>query len=175
MRAFYERFLAVRQLPVPVIAAINGHAVGAGLCVGLGCDLRIVANEAKVGLNFARLGLHPGMGGSWFLPRILGEQRAAKWLYTGRLFSGAEAAADGLALEALPADEVLPAAIALAEDIAAASPTVVRQLRATLATSPTNDLDAQLDLEAAMQSVNYGTEELAEGLRAGRERRDPRF
>lgn len=175
MRSFYDRFLELRSLPVPVVAAINGHAVGAGLCVALACDLRFVAHEAKVGLNFSRLALHPGMGGSWFLPRILGQQRAAKWLYTGRLFSGTEAASDGLALEALPADEVLPAAMALAEEIAAASPLVVRQLRATLAASPVNGLDEQLDLEAAMQAVNYGTEDLAEGLAAGRARRDPEF
>ncbi|MFT6943209.1 MAG: enoyl-CoA hydratase [Nitriliruptoraceae bacterium] len=175
MRSFYERFLTLQQLPVPTIAAINGHAVGAGLCVGLACDIRFVAHEAKVGLNFSRLALHPGMGGSWFLPRILGEQRAAKWLYTGRLFSGTEAAADGLALEALPAAEVLPAAIAMAEEIAQASPLVVRQLRTSLAVSPTNSLDAQLDLEAAFQAVNYGTEDLAEGLAAGRARRGPTF
>jgi enoyl-CoA hydratase/carnithine racemase len=175
MRSFYGRFLELRSLPVPTIAAINGHAVGAGLCVGLACDLRFVAHEAKVGLNFSRLALHPGMGGSWFLPRILGEQRAAKWLYTGRLFRGTEAAADGLALEALPADEVLPAALALAEEIAEASPLVVQQLRTSLAVSPTNTLDEQLDLEAAFQAVNYGTEDLAEGLDAGRARRAPEF
>ena len=175
MRSFYERFLELRALPVPVVAAVNGHAVGAGLCVALACDLRYVAHEAKVGLNFSRLALHPGMGGSWFLPRVLGAQHAAKWLYTGRLFSGTEAADDGLALEALPADEVLPAALSLAEEIAQASPLVVRQLRTSLAVSATNSLDEQLDLEAAMQAVNYGTEDLAEGLAAGRERRTPDF
>ena len=175
MRSFYDRFLTLRALPVPVIAAINGHAVGAGLCVALACDLRIVAHEAKVGLNFSRLGLHPGMGGSWFLPRILGEQVAARWLYTGELVGGTQAAAEGLALEALPADEVLPAALALAEQVAAASPVVVRQLRASLAASPTNDLGEQLDLEAAMQAVNYGTADIAEGLAAVRDRRDPSF
>lgn len=175
MRGFYDRFLALRRLPVPVVAAINGHAVGAGLCVALACDLRLVAHEAKVGLNFSRLALHPGMGGSWFLPRILGEQVAARWLYTGELVGGTQAAAEGLALESLPAEEVLPAAIDLAERIAAASPLVVRQLRATLAASPTNDLEEQLDLEAAMQAVNYGTADLVEGLAAVRDRRDPEF
>ncbi|MFP5308351.1 MAG: enoyl-CoA hydratase/isomerase family protein [Actinomycetes bacterium] len=175
MREFYGRFLALRRLPVPAIAAINGHAVGAGLCVALGCDLRIVAEDARVGLNFARLALHPGMGGSWFLPRILGDQRAARWLYTGELVDGATAAAQGLALESAPADDVLPRALDLAGRIAAASPLVVRQLRVSLAASATNDLEAQLDLEAANQAVNYGTEDLREGLAAGRERRDPEF
>jgi len=175
MRAFYGRFLAVRDLPVPVVAAINGHAVGAGLCVALGCDLRIVADEAKVGLNFARLALHPGMGGSWLLPRIVGDQRAAELLYTGRLASGSEMASYGLALESLPADEVLPRAMAMAEQIATSSPLVVRQLKVSLEAARIYDLEQQLDLEAASQAINYGTEDFAAGMAAGRERRTPDF
>jgi enoyl-CoA hydratase len=174
MRAFYRRFLTVRDLPVPVIAAINGHAVGAGLCVALACDLRIVAEDAKVGLNFARLGLHPGMGGSWLLPRTVDQQRAAAWLYTGRLVSGAEAAAAGMALQATAADQVVPTALELAREIAGASPVVVRQLKATLA-AEAPDLDAALRREASCQAVNYGTEDLREGLTAGRDRRTPTF
>lgn len=175
MRAFYKRFLAVRNLPVPVIAAVNGHAIGAGLCVALACDLLLVADEAKVGLNFAKLALHPGMGGSWLLPRLIGQQRAAEWLYTGRLVSGTEAAEAGMALRSMPAEQVLGAAMGLAEDIAASSPLVVRQLKLSLEHAPTTTLLEQLDREAAAQAVNYGTEDLAEGLAAGRERRAPRF
>lgn len=175
MRAFYERFLAVRTLPVPVIAAINGHAVGAGLCVALACDLLLVADEAKVGLNFARLALHPGMGGSWLLPRRVGWQRGAEWLYTGRLVSGTEAADAGMALRSMPADEVVPAAMELANEIATSSPLVVRQLKLSLEHAPTATLAEQLDREAAAQAVNYGTEDFVEGLTAGRERRAPRF
>lgn len=175
MRGFYERFLAVRNLPVPVIAAVNGHAIGAGLCVALACDLLLVADEAKVGLNFARLALHPGMGGSWLLPLRLGEQRAAEWLYTGRLVSGTEAAAAGMALRSLPGDQVLPTALELATEIATSSPLVVRQLKQSLAQVATNTLTEQLDHEAAAQAVNYGTDDLVEGLTAGRERRPPRF
>lgn len=175
MRTFYQRFLTVRDLPVPVIAAVNGHAVGAGLCVALACDLLLVADEAKVGLNFARLALHPGMGGSWLLPRLIGQQRAAEWLYTGRLVSGTEAAAVGMALRSLPADQVLAAAIDLAEQIATSSPLVVRQLKRSLEHAATTTLAEQLDREAAAQSVDYGTEDLMEGLAAGRERRAPTF
>ncbi len=174
MRDFYSRFLSVMDLPVPVIAAINGHAVGAGLCVALGCDLRIVADEAKVGLNFSRLGLHPGMGGSWLLPQILGTQRAAELLYTGRLVSGHQAASWGLALESAPAEEVRSKATALADEIAEAAPLVVRQLKQTL-TDPAATLDAALLREAGCQAVNYGTEDLREGLAAGRDRRSPTF
>jgi enoyl-CoA hydratase/carnithine racemase len=175
MRAFYTRFLAVRDIPVPVIAAVNGHAIGAGLCVALACDLILVAEDAKVGLNFAKLALHPGMGGSWLLPRRVGWQRGAELLYTGRIVSGAQAASWGMALDAMPADQVLPAALDLAEDIAASAPLVVRQLKRTLGVSPTSTLEEQLDREAAAQAVNYGTDDLIEGLTAGRERRPPRF
>jgi enoyl-CoA hydratase len=175
MLDFYRRFLAVRSLPVPVVAAINGHAIGAGLCVALACDLRLVADEAKVGLNFAQLGLHPGMGGTWFLPRLLGAQRAAAWLYTGALVDGATAATQGLALRSLPAADVLDGALALAADIAAASPVVVRQLKETLAEVEQRDLGAALDREATAQAVSYGTEDLREGLTAARERRTPDF
>jgi enoyl-CoA hydratase len=175
MRAFYRRFMSIRALPVPSVAAVNGHAIGAGLCVALACDLRVMAEDAKVGLNFARLGLHPGMGGSWFLPRILGQQRAAEWLYTGRLVTGAEAAAQGLALRALPAADVLSDALELAEQIAASSPVVVRQLKANLAEVEQRDLDAALHAEAAAQAVSYGSQDLVEGLVAARERRAPTF
>jgi enoyl-CoA hydratase len=175
MERFYRRFLAIRTLPVPVVAAINGHAVGAGLCVALAADLRIVAEEAKVGLNFARLGLHPGMGGSWFLPRILGAQRAAAWLYTGALVTGTDAAAQGLALEAVPGEQVLDRALAVATDIAASSPVVVRQLKRTLADTERRDLDEALSHEAHAQAISYGTTDLQVGLRAARERRAPTF
>lgn len=175
MLAFYRRFLAIRELPVPVVAAVNGHAVGAGLCVALAADLRIVAEEAKLGVNFARLGLHPGMGGSWLLPRIVGAQRAAELLYTGRLASGVEMARYGLALEALPAADVLGRALELAASIAASAPGVVRAMKQTLAASETSTLPEQLDLEAACQAHDYGTDDLREGLEAARQRRPARF
>lgn len=175
MRAFYDRFLSVDRLPVPVVAAVNGHAVGAGLCVALAADIRIIAQEAKVGCNFSQLGLHPGMGATWYLPRLLGTERAAVWLYTGSLFDGATAAAQGLALESLPAVQVLDRAQELAASIAAASPVVVRQLTRNLRSSPQLDQRCALDVEAAAQAISYGSEDLEEGLAAARARRPPVF
>jgi enoyl-CoA hydratase len=175
MRTFYRRFLSVRDVPVPVIAAVNGHAIGAGLCVALACDLLLVAEDAKVGLNFSRLGLHPGMAGSWLLPRHLGWQRAAQWLYTGDIVTGTVAAAQGMALQALPTDEVLPAALDMAGRIATASPLVVRQLKGSLEHARTANLLDHLDHEAAEQARSYASDDLAEGLAAIRARREPRF
>mmetsp|Transcript_64822 Transcript_64822/g.153243 ORF Transcript_64822/g.153243 Transcript_64822/m.153243 type:complete len:191 (-) Transcript_64822:400-972(-) len=73
MRAFYDRFLCIRRLPVPTLAAVNGHAIGAGLALACACDMRVVSETANVGLTFAKLGLHAGMGSTHFLPKIMGQ------------------------------------------------------------------------------------------------------
>ena len=115
------------------------------------------------------------MGATWFLPRLLGPQRAAAWLYTGDLVGGARATDQGLALESHPAAEVLDRALELAGRIASAAPSTIRQLRRTLAEVERLDLNETLASEAAAQAVSYGTDDLAEGLAAARERRTPRF
>jgi enoyl-CoA hydratase/carnithine racemase len=175
MRGYYASFLALRRLPCPTIAALHGHAIGAGLGVALACDIRLVAREAKLGLNFVRIGLHPGMGTTWTLPRLVGPSLAAELLYTGRLIDGDEAARIGLASRALPAAEVPAAARARAAEIAAGAPLAVRGTRRSLAQSAANDLDAQLALEAAGQAIGYASEDLREGLAAAREGRAPGF
>ncbi|MEM7409274.1 MAG: enoyl-CoA hydratase-related protein [Myxococcota bacterium] len=175
MRSFYKLFLSVRELPCPSIAAINGHAVGAGLCVALGCDLRLVAEEAKLGLNFTKLGLHPGMAATWTLPRLVGGPQAAELLYTSRVIDGREAAAMGLANRVLPAAEVVPAARALAEEIAACAPLAVRAVKRALDRTADATLEDQLSFEAHEQAVTFESQDVHEGLAAARERRDPKF
>ena len=175
MREFYGLFLSIRELPVPAIAAVNGHAIGAGWCVALACDLDIVAEDAKLGMTFSRIGIHPGMGGSWFLPRMTHRQRAAELLYTGRLVSGTDAAAWGLALEAVPAGDVLERSLELAREIAGSAPQVVRQLKRSLLSVHDRSLEEQLDVEATNQAENYGTDDVIEGIQAVRDRRRPRF
>lgn len=175
MRAFYGLFLSVRELPCPSIAALNGHAIGAGLCVALGCDLRIASREARLGLNFTKLGLPPGMGATWTLPRLVGTARAAELLYTSRLVDGAEAAALGLVNRSVAPDDVLPAARALAEEVAACAPLAVEGTRRALARSAAAGLEDQLSFEASEQAVCFETGDVQEGLAAARERRAPRF
>jgi enoyl-CoA hydratase len=175
MGRFYRMYLAVRDLPVPTIAALNGPAIGAGLCVALACDLRIAAREAKLGLNFTKLGIHPGMAATWTLPRIVGHAHAAELIYTGRIIDGEEAARIGLASRAVPREETLAAALALAAEIAAAAPVAVRGAKRSLALSGASDLAAQLDREAAEQALCYESEDLLEGLAAVRDKRTPRF
>jgi len=175
MRDFYGLFLAIRDLPCPTLAAVNGHAIGAGLCVALACDVRVAAREAKLGLNFARLGLHPGMGATWALPRLVGPARAAELLMTGRTVTGAEAEAMGLVSRALPAAEVLPATREIAAEMAACAPAAVRGIKRSLARAPLATLSEQLDLEAAEQARCFQSEDVLEGLAAARERRPPKF
>lgn len=175
MRRFYGLYLSVRDLPQPTLAAVNGPAIGAGLCVALACDLRIAARNAKLGLNFVRLGIHPGMAATWTLPRLVGPAHAADLLYTGRILEGGEAERIGLVNRAVEPDAVLPETLALARSIAEAAPLAVRGAKRSLAGALGADLDAQLDAEAREQAVCYESADLAEGLAATRARRPPRF
>jgi enoyl-CoA hydratase/carnithine racemase len=175
MRSFYRLFLSVRDLPCPTIAALQGSAVGAGLCVALACDVRIASASARLGLNFTALGLHPGMGATWTLPRLVGPARAAELLYSARLVSGAEAAEMGLVSRSLPQEEVLPAAHALAAEFAAAGPLANRAVKRALARSAAATLEDQLAFEAEEQAATLGSRDAQEGLAAARERRRPAF
>jgi enoyl-CoA hydratase/carnithine racemase len=175
MRTFYRLFLSVRELPCPTVAAVNGAAVGAGLCVALACDLRVAARDARMGLNFARLGIHPGMGATWTLPRLVGPAHAADLLLTGRLLDGEEAARIGLVNRAVPAEEVVPEALDLARQIAEAAPAAVRGTRAALERAMDATLEDQLSFEADRQAECYESDDLREGLAAARARRAPAF
>jgi enoyl-CoA hydratase/carnithine racemase len=109
--AMYEPFLSLLDVEVPIIGALNGHAVGGGFGLALVCDLRIAAREGKYGANFVALGLAPGMAISHLLPRLVGVARASELLFTGRLVDGAEAERLGIVNRAVPAAEVLAEAM----------------------------------------------------------------
>lgn len=174
MLAFYARYLSLLELPVPVVAAVEGPAIGAGLCVALACDLVVVGEDSKLALNFVQLGLHPGMGATWLVPRRVGAERAAELLLTGRRFDGREAQAMGLVLEAVPQAQVLPRAVALAGTLAANAPLAVRALKRNLGVDRAA-LQAALEREALAQAESYGSADLGEGLAAAAERRAARF
>jgi enoyl-CoA hydratase len=175
MTTFYRLFLSVRDLPCPTIAAIHGHAIGAGFCVALGCDFRYVADGARLGLNFTRVGVHPGMGATWTLPRLVGPGLAAELLYTSRLIDGREAARIGLANRALPRESVVEAAQQTAAEIAANAPRAVRAVKQALARSERASLEDQLQFEASEQARNFESADAHEGLAAIREKRPPAF
>jgi enoyl-CoA hydratase/carnithine racemase len=173
-RNFYRAYLSVRRLEVPTIAAINGHAVGAGLCFALGCDLRVMQASAKVGMTFVRLGIHPGMAATWTLPRLVGPARAAELLYTGRLIDAQQALAWGLVNQV--ASEDFDAVVeTLAREIATSGPVAVRAVKRTLRGTLSRDIEEALGLEADAQAMTFGTADALEGIRAIQEKRPPEF
>ncbi|HEY9856799.1 MAG TPA: enoyl-CoA hydratase/isomerase family protein [Stenomitos sp.] len=174
MRAFYEKFLSVRQLKVPSIAVVHGRATGAGLMFALGCDLRVASEEAIVAANFVRVGLNPGMGGTYLLERLVGPGPAAELVYTGRDVLMGEALAIGLVNHVVQAEHLEETAWKLAESIAQNAPVAVRRTKAILA-HQAGSLTEALDLEAAGQAECFASEDLLEGIRAIQERRRPQF
>lgn len=173
--AMYTPFLSVLDLEVPVIAALNGHAVGGGFGLSLVCDVRVAHEDAKYGANFARLGLHPGLGISYLLPRLIGASRAAELLFTGRLVSGAEAERIGLVSRAVPGAEVVPVAMALADEIAQAAPAAVRMTKRSMRQSLGWDVRGAALSEAYAQAATIETSDFREGMAALLEKRPPRF
>lgn len=174
MISFYESFLGIRALNVPLIAAINGSAIGAGLCVASACDMRVAAAGVKLGFTFVKLGLHPGMGATYFLPRILGPAMAAELMFTGRVIDASRAGELGLVTHIVPGERVITAAEELAAEICGAGPLAIRDLVETLR-GDARELYAALEREASAQARSYASEEFKEGLRAAREKRPPHF
>ncbi|HWL35091.1 MAG TPA: enoyl-CoA hydratase-related protein [Frankiaceae bacterium] len=173
MLPFYRAWLSVRMLDVPVLAAVNGPAVGAGLCLALACDVRYAAPGATFSAPFARLGMHPGMAATYLLPEVVGVARARELLLTGRRVGADEAYAIGLVSGV--ADDVLAHTLEVAEGIAASAPIAVRLTKAALAYAGHHSLDAALDWEGLAQPVTMASADLREGLAAQAERRTPRF
>jgi len=171
----YAAFLPLGEIEVPLIAAINGHAVGGGLGIALLADIRIVSEDAKIGANFSRLGIHPGLGISHRLIRAVGHEAASELLFTGRLIRGKEAAQIGLCRRAVPSSEVLETATALAEQIAQSAPLAVRAIKKTLRTAGEEDVESVLQREAMAQAILSQTQDAAEGIQAQMARRTPEF
>lgn len=174
MLDFYRTWLAVLDLDVPTVAAVNGPAVGAGLCLALACDLRVAAPSAVFSAPFVRLGMHPGMGATSLLPGAVGAALARDMLLTGRPVDADEALRAGLVSRILPADGFLEAALEVGRAIAATAPIASRATTASLRPRAA-DLDATLRHEAAEQAATLVSDDLQEGLSAARQRRTPVF
>jgi enoyl-CoA hydratase len=174
MLAFYSAFLSVLDLNIPLVAAINGHAVGAGLCLACACDVRLASNGAKFGITFTRLGLHPGMGATYFIPQIIGTAAARELMITGRMIEAPEALKIGMVSEVVEPARLMAAAEKLAGEIAECGPCSVREVLRSLRGDP-KALQAALEREAKCQSESYAGAEFAEGVTAAREKRKPAF
>lgn len=175
MLGFYRAWLSIRKLEVPTIAAVNGAAIGAGLCVALACDIRYAARGARLGAPFVKLGMHPGMAATYLLPEVVGDAAARDLLLTGRLLDADEALALGLVSRVFEGDGFLDEVLEAASGIAANAPVATRYTKVTLARGRHADLEACLQWEAFAQPVTLATEDLQEGIRAAQEKRPPVF
>jgi enoyl-CoA hydratase/carnithine racemase len=149
--------------------------MGAGCDLACMCDLRIAAESARFAESFVKLGIIPGDGGAWLLPRVVGFAKAAEMALTGDALSATEALACGLVSRVVPDAELLPAARELAGRIAANPPHAVRMARRLLREAWNNQLDTVLEMSASMQAVAHTTADHKEAMAALREKRRPRF
>ena len=171
MREFYASFLGLRELNVPLICVLQGHAVGAGFCFSAACDIRIGADDVKFSAPFTRLALSPGMGGSFFLPRSLGTERARQMILTGRRMEGVEALTCGF-LSRIVSPEGLEAALeAEIESILKAAPVATRAYLKAERDSAADGLEIALEREAREQAECYSRPEFLEGVNALIEKR----
>lgn len=175
MLPFYRTWLSIRELEAPSIAAVNGHAVGAGLCLALACDIRYAARGAKLSAPFTQLGMHAGMAATYLLPEAVGMAAARDLLLTGRAVEADEALRLGLVSAVHDPAELYDAALAAAARIAAAGPIATRLTKAGLRAGGHRSLEEALQYEALAQPVTFATDDLREGLAASRERRTPNF
>ncbi|HLI67957.1 MAG TPA: enoyl-CoA hydratase/isomerase family protein [Caulobacteraceae bacterium] len=171
----YDEAVRLFSNKKPIVAAVQGAAVGAGLGLALVADFRIAAPEARFAANFVKLGFHPGFGLSHTLPRLIGLQKAALMMQTGRRVPGEEAVAIGLADDLVPLDELRPAALRLAREIAENAPLAVQSTRATLRKGLAEAVRAMTDHEFVEQSWLRKTADYREGVRAVSERRPGAF
>jgi enoyl-CoA hydratase/carnithine racemase len=174
-RGIQQLPLAMQACEIPLIAAVNGPAMGAGMDLACMCDLRLGSTRALLGETFLNLGIVPGDGGAWFLPRIVGAQRAAELIFTGRLIKAEEAKELGLLLEVCAEDELLPQARALAARIAAQPPQALRLSKRLLKLGQRQELPEFLDLCASFQAMAHQTDDHIEAVNAFIDKRQPKF
>lgn len=166
---------ALFELEVPTIAAVNGPAVGAGFDLALMCDLRVASDRATFAESFVRVGIIPGDGGAWFLPRVVGWARANEMALTGETLDAATALEWGLVSRVVAPDALLDTARALADRVAVNAPHALRLTKRLLREAQTLPLGPSLELAAAYQGALHQTEDHAEAVNAMLEKRPARF
>jgi enoyl-CoA hydratase/carnithine racemase len=175
MMAFYRAWLSIRKLEVPTIAAVNGPAIGAGLCLALACDIRYAVQGAKLGAPFVKLGMNPGMAATYLLPNAVGEANARELLLTGRTVEAEEARELGLVSRVFAVDDFEEQVDEIATGIAATAPIASRYTKVALRDGGHQDFESCVQWEALAQPVTLATADLQEGIAAAREKRAPAF
>jgi len=172
---FYSPYLDIGNIEIPVIAAVNGHAIGGGLGIALMCDIRVAAEKTKLGATFTRLGLHSGMAVSYILPRLVGLARANELLFTGKMISGEEAFSMGLVNYAVAGNKVMEKAMEIAEEIAQSAPAAVRMMKRSIYRGLDWNPAKAAEIEALYQARTFEMEDAKEGILAMFEKRNPNF
>jgi enoyl-CoA hydratase/carnithine racemase len=167
--------LLFEQIEIPVIAAVNGPAIGAGCDLACMCDVRIAGESARFAESFVKLGIVPGDGGAWLLPRVVGFSKACELAFTGDLINARDALACGLVSQVVADGELLAAATTLAARIAANPPHAVRMTKRLMREARTASLSTILELSAAAQALSHTTADHAEAVSAFIAKREPRF
>jgi enoyl-CoA hydratase/carnithine racemase len=165
----------MRAMAKPVIAAVNGPCAGAGFSLALGCDIRIASDRASFGPVFARIGLHPDWGGSWLLPRLVGSAKACEMIFTGEMFSVAEAEKTGVVNRIVPHDDLMKTVMELAGKIAENPPGVIKLAKESIYRSLTSSIEEAFLRENDVQSECFNSDDFSEGLTAFLEKRKPQF
>lgn len=165
----------IETMKKPVIAAINGYALGGGCELALACDIRIAGDNAKLGQTEINVGVLPGAGGTQRLTRLVGTGKALELILTGAIISASEAQQIGLVNKVVPQKELMTEVMALAEKIAAKSPIITRLAKAAVKYGAATDLNASLVIETLSQTVAFSTEDHLEGINAFLEKRQPRY
>ena len=171
----YKEAARLFRTKKPVVAAVQGAAIGGGLGLALVADFRVTCPEARFSANFTRLGFHPGFGLTVTLPRLVGPQKAALMFYTGRRIGGEEAVVIGLADQLVPQAELRSAAQALAADIAQSAPLALQSTRETLRRGLADAVEQATERELVEQDWQRRTADFKEGVKAMAERRPPEF
>ena len=167
--------LAIDALEVPIIAAVNGAAIGAGCDLAMMCDLRIASAKALFAESFVKVGLIPGDGGAWFLPRAIGQARANEMSFTGEPINAETAIAWGMVSQVVPPEELMTAANQLADRVAANPPHALRMTKKLLKESRKADLPSILEMSAGLQALAHQMQDHEEAVDAILEKRTPIF
>jgi 2-(1,2-epoxy-1,2-dihydrophenyl)acetyl-CoA isomerase len=175
LRAGMQIVVKIRTMPHPVIAAVNGAAAGAGMNIALAADIRVAADEATFGQNFAKVGLFPDYGGTYFLPQLVGPAKAAELFYTGDMIDAKTALDLGLVNRLVPAAQLEAEARSLAQKIAQGPPLPIRAVKKALFASEQPALSDALENEVREQMRCFLSEDCSEGIRAFFEKRQPQF
>lgn len=172
---FYSLFLKLRDIPQPVIACINGHAVGAGFCVSLACDLRYASKKAKLGANFAKIGLAPGMGGTYLITRLAGPTFANEIMMLADVFDTNKAQKYGLLNDVFEPEDLMDEVMDIATKISKNGPLALSMIKKGTQLAQTSTLQEMFIFDSQNQANCFESEDIKEGIDAIRNKREPNF